>query len=819
MGSSFSSGVVLGTVLASFLGSIVGIVAQAASAQEPARDERVQIEVVAPTELWEGQSFEVALVVRYDAAFFERHALQFSRQRLDVPLRVDAAFFRELDGARRLDAKTSSSETAPNSDRISIVVEGQKVLAERIQIAPGGSAQDLKANERPNLHAAVHYVATRPGRLVLAAPTVSYTWSERFEEDFVGDRRPTERRVVTLTGAAREVVVRPLPTEGRPASFTGAVGSFEVSSDVGPVASDGSCPWTFEVRGQADLEAWKAPQLPTGHGVHVRGYRELREAGRYVVFAELVVTDPANARLPAIESSWFDPERGRYVVHRSEAQALGASAEATKPRAATSPTEGREADRDVGTPEVSAASDAWMRPRSVDLEDPARLESAFDSDSDSASTVARWKRSVLPLAPWLLALACAALAWLRRRRSDFLASPAAIATAIQESHEATEVEQLLGRYLQRLDPSLPSEGERERRARTLEACGIARSNAPRLAAALETTYRRRYAALAARETPKADSDDVEHLRALVRDFEAERRAEQHQARERGPVAIVLALLFVAALVFALDRALDRTTSPTSPRSSLPGQSAPTLDSATRLELARAYLATATALASIDDASSNSAPEAARAWQQVAAFVPGVRADALHNAGLSSFRGGHFADALLAFERAALAKPDDADLVAAQRACRARLGLASTPLASGSFVTRIFDDALSPRALLWVGLALQALGFCLLARRRLVAATALVILGSVSAMLSPLLVAETASKAASRALVTVARCDVRTAPSSRAARAFALGAGTTVHVAEASDRWARIESDHGRGWVRRTAIGVVADSAMPSSSSP
>ncbi|HMQ23667.1 MAG TPA: hypothetical protein PKE00_14320, partial [Planctomycetota bacterium] len=319
MGSTFSSGVVLGAFCC--------LVAHAAaSAQGPARDERVQVEVVAPTELWEGQSFEVALVVNYDAAFFERHALQFSRQRLDVPLRVDAAFFRELDGARRLDAKTPIRENAPTNDRVSIVVEGQKVLAERIQIAPGGAAQDLKANERPNLHAAVHFVATRPGRLVLAAPTVSYTWSERFEEDFVGDRRPTERRVVTLTGAAREVVVRPLPTEGRPASFTGAVGSFEVSSDVGPVASDGSRPWTFEVRGQADLEAWKAPQLPTGNGVHVRGYRELREAGRYVVFAELVVTDPANARLPAIESSWFDPERGRYVVHRSEAQALGASA-------------------------------------------------------------------------------------------------------------------------------------------------------------------------------------------------------------------------------------------------------------------------------------------------------------------------------------------------------------------------------------------------------------------------------------------------------------------------------------------------------------
>jgi hypothetical protein len=125
-----------------------------------------------------------------------------------------------------------------------------------------------------------------------------------------------------LVGDTVSLPVRALPTAGRPPSFTGAVGHFDVSAtlDRTSLAVGDAATLTVDIEGSGNIKALPAPALPEIAGVDVLAPTEdatftARTSGihgrkrfRWI----LVPEDPGTVELPAIQYAWFDPATARY---------------------------------------------------------------------------------------------------------------------------------------------------------------------------------------------------------------------------------------------------------------------------------------------------------------------------------------------------------------------------------------------------------------------------------------------------------------------------------------------------------------------------
>ena len=130
-----------------------------------------------------------------------------------------------------------------------------------------------------------------------------------------------EVRQVDLTPNLLTVEVRPLPAEGKPEDFTGAVGSFEFNAAAKPAAVVAGEPvtLTMEIRGRGNVESVAPPQARGGDRFTVyepklltREISEDRSRGRLVFEQVLVPRSTASTPLPAVVFSYFDPARRAY---------------------------------------------------------------------------------------------------------------------------------------------------------------------------------------------------------------------------------------------------------------------------------------------------------------------------------------------------------------------------------------------------------------------------------------------------------------------------------------------------------------------------
>lgn len=128
------------------------------------------------------------------------------------------------------------------------------------------------------------------------------------------------------------IVVLPLPEAGRPATFTGAVGRFEVRARLEPddVPAGEATALTVEVEGDGHIKALPPPALPELDGIQVfppSEHAEIRVEDGVVTgtkrFTWVLVPDsPGRIELPPIEYAYFDPALGAYATARSAPLAM-----------------------------------------------------------------------------------------------------------------------------------------------------------------------------------------------------------------------------------------------------------------------------------------------------------------------------------------------------------------------------------------------------------------------------------------------------------------------------------------------------------------
>jgi hypothetical protein len=129
--------------------------------------------------------------------------------------------------------------------------------------------------------------------------------------------------------------VLPLPTAGRPADFSGAVGSFEVKGAATPthVAVGDPLTVTLSVLGEGNFDRVSSSGVPTDNewktyrpqasfspqdSVGLKGSKQFEQA--------VVPLQAGSVRLPAEEFSYFDPQLRQYISRRTQPIVLSVDA-------------------------------------------------------------------------------------------------------------------------------------------------------------------------------------------------------------------------------------------------------------------------------------------------------------------------------------------------------------------------------------------------------------------------------------------------------------------------------------------------------------
>lgn len=126
---------------------------------------------------------------------------------------------------------------------------------------------------------------------------------------------------MTIESAPTRLTVLPLPTEGQPANFSGAVGDFQVSTDISPASVAPGEPLTLRlhISGTGNFDRVDATMLD--HLDHWKTYPAkssftasdaIGNQGDKVFEQPLIASQPGEQSIPGINFSYFNPVTRRY---------------------------------------------------------------------------------------------------------------------------------------------------------------------------------------------------------------------------------------------------------------------------------------------------------------------------------------------------------------------------------------------------------------------------------------------------------------------------------------------------------------------------
>ncbi|MHC4850194.1 MAG: BatD family protein [Planctomycetota bacterium] len=243
----------------------------------------------------------VTLVVRYDAEKFREQGVQMFPRELDLPVRIEAAWLDGIPGTiLRPPASAGGVSFALNDE----IVEGERTNEELV----------IRRT----------FVPTSPGELVLAAPILRYAMATKFREDFVHGRMPVDRTDYSVEGVERRVRILPLPSQGRPRHFCGAVGRFAVRADADPgeLEPEQIFQLVLRIEGDGNLANFDTPRLDGLAGFHIYGSVDDRGSVVRTVTYELAPLDASVQQVPSIRFDYFDPGEAAYRSARTAAIAV-----------------------------------------------------------------------------------------------------------------------------------------------------------------------------------------------------------------------------------------------------------------------------------------------------------------------------------------------------------------------------------------------------------------------------------------------------------------------------------------------------------------
>ncbi len=134
---------------------------------------------------------------------------------------------------------------------------------------------------------------------------------------FFGPLYDGDERQIDLAAEPVQLTVLPLPVEGRPTDFNGAVGDFSFELLAKPLDLDAGDPITLrmEIAGRGNLAAVTAPAWPVDEAFRHYDAQPVKgeDGSERRVFEQVVIPKGADVReIPALRFSFFDPQRHTY---------------------------------------------------------------------------------------------------------------------------------------------------------------------------------------------------------------------------------------------------------------------------------------------------------------------------------------------------------------------------------------------------------------------------------------------------------------------------------------------------------------------------
>ena len=253
---------------------------------------------------------------------------------------------------------------------------------------PGSVSQVVSNGQRFTVVSVTRTLVPRhAGSSELEPATLVVNELTRWERGLFSGRRGA--RKLRATDRPRVLEVKPVPREGMPPSFAGAVGlgyTLEVSADRTIVQAGDPITLHFVVRGEGNLESAGLPPLnaegllpPSDFRVPEGDLTGQYEEGKKHFTAVVRVLDESVREIPPLAYSWFDAQQGSYQTTRSRPIALSVrpaevvAAEDVFSAEAEGEDEPEETEvRDAGTFTLTGADLAIERDLSVLLRDRRR---------------------------------------------------------------------------------------------------------------------------------------------------------------------------------------------------------------------------------------------------------------------------------------------------------------------------------------------------------------------------------------------------------------------------------------------------------------
>lgn len=141
----------------------------------------------------------------------------------------------------------------------------------------------------------------------------------------------------------RNVVIRPLPSEGKPADFGGAVGNFNMEMDVKPLEVDAGDPVTLTLRitGRGNFETISMPPLNLGQDFRRYDPKLVGSGNDFKVFEQVFIPRSDSIHeLPPVTFSFFDPDAGTYktIVRGPQPLSVKAGTSVSAPQMVQAPS-------------------------------------------------------------------------------------------------------------------------------------------------------------------------------------------------------------------------------------------------------------------------------------------------------------------------------------------------------------------------------------------------------------------------------------------------------------------------------------------------
>jgi len=212
---------------------------------------------------------------------------------------------------------------APSADKLRIVANRYELIAAR-------SYRELDGMGFTVVSLAFRIFPPQPGVLALGRATARaevQTGTKLVQDDFfLVTRRVPDYKQVFAASDAIELRVKDLPTEGRPAGFTGAAGKFQISLETADTRVKVGDPILVKiaVAGDGLLEKIKRPLL--SQDAQFSSHFAINESlapgdisGERIVFEQTLRAKSEDVKaIPSLEFPYFDPEKGAYQVAQSK---------------------------------------------------------------------------------------------------------------------------------------------------------------------------------------------------------------------------------------------------------------------------------------------------------------------------------------------------------------------------------------------------------------------------------------------------------------------------------------------------------------------